>query len=97
MKLILRFLRPHWKLTLLTVVLLIMDVAGALFIPTLVAEMLNRGTSGAPFEEILQLGAAMAAVSLVAGACAITGGYACATLSAQVGKDIREGVYAKPL
>ena len=97
MKLILRFLRPHWKLTLLTVVLLIMDVAGALFIPTLVAEMLNRGTSGAPFEEILHLGAAMAAVSLVAGACAITGGYACATLSAQVGKDIREAVYAKSL
>ena len=39
----------------------------------------------------------MAAVSLVAGACAITGGYACATLSAQVGKDIREAVYAKSL
>ena len=97
MKLILRFLKPHWKLTLLTVVLLFVDVAGALFIPTLVAEMLNRGTSGAPFEEILHLGAAMAAVSLVAGACAITGGYACATLSAQVGKDIREAVYAKSL
>lgn len=97
MKLMLRFLKPHWKLTLLTIVLLIVDVAGALFIPTLVAEMLNRGTSGAPFEEILQLGAAMAAVSLVAGACAITGGYACATLSAQVGKDIREALYAKSL
>ena len=97
MKLMLRFLKPHWKLTLLTIVLLFVDVAGALFIPTLVAEMLNRGTSGAPFEEILQLGAAMAAVSLVAGACAITGGYACATLSAQVGKDIREAVYAKSL
>ena len=97
MKLMLRFLKPHWKLTLLTIVLLFVDVAGALFIPTLVAEMLNRGTSGAPFEEILQLGAAMAAVSLVAGACAVTGGYACATLSAQVGKDIREAVYAKSL
>lgn len=97
MKLMLRFLKPHWKLTLLTIVLLFVDVAGALFIPTLVAEMLNRGTSGAPFEEILHLGAAMAAVSLVAGTCAITGGYACATLSAQVGKDIREAVYAKSL
>ena len=97
MKLVLRFLKPHRKLTLLTIVLLIMDVAGALFIPTLVAEMLNRGTSGAPFEEILQLGAAMAAVSLAAGACAVTGGYACATLSARVGKDIREAIYAKSL
>ena len=97
MKLILRFLRPHWKLTLLTVVLLIMDVAGALFIPTLVAEMLNRGTSSAPFGEIIRLGIAMAAVSLAAGACAITGGYTCAALSARVGKDIREAVYAKSL
>ena len=97
MKLILRFLRPHRKLTLLTVVLLIMDVAGALFIPTLVAEMLNRGTSGAPFGEIIRLGIAMAAVSLAAGACAITGGYTCAALSARVGKDIREAIYAKSL
>ena len=62
MKLMLRFLKPHRKLTLLTIVLLFVDVAVALFIPTLVAEMLIRGTAGAPFEEILQLGAAMAAV-----------------------------------
>lgn len=36
-----RFLKPHWKLCVLTIVFLIVDVAGALFIPTLVAEMLN--------------------------------------------------------
>ena len=47
MKLLLRFLKPHWKLCVLTVVLLFVDVAGSLFIPTLVAEMLNAGTSGA--------------------------------------------------
>ena len=29
--------------------------------------------------------------------CAILGGYACATLSARVGKDLREAVYAKSL
>ena len=80
MNLILRFLKPHWKLCLLTIVLLIMDMAGALFIPTLVAEMLNRGTSSAPFGEIVHLGLQMAAISIVAGACAILGGYACATL-----------------
>ena len=34
MKLILRFLRPHWKLTLLTVVLLVVEITGGLFIPT---------------------------------------------------------------
>ena len=97
MRLILRFLKPHWKLTALTVFLLIMDVAGALFIPTLVAEMLNRGTSYAPFGEIVQLGIQMAVISVLAGACAIGGGYACATLSARVGKDMREAIYAKSL
>ena len=97
MKLILRFLKPHWKLCAVTILLLIVDVAGALFIPTLVAEMLNHGTSGATFEAIVHTGIQMAAVSLAAGACAILGGYACATLSARVGKDMREAIYAKSL
>ena len=97
MKLILRFLKPHWKLCAVTILLLIVDVAGALFIPTLVAEMLNQGTSGAQFDQIVHTGIQMAAVSLAAGACAITGGYACATLSARVGKDMREAIYAESL
>ena len=85
MKLILRFLRPHWKLTLLTVVLLVVEITGGLFIPTLVAEMLNLGTSGATFEAVWHTGVKMAVVALGAGGCAVLGGYACATLSAQVG------------
>lgn len=97
MNLILRFLKPHWKLCLITVVLLIVDVAGALFIPTLVAEMLNDGTSGASFDAIVCTGIHMAAVSVLAGVCAILGGYASATLAAQVGKDMREAIYAKSL
>ena len=82
MKLILRFLKPHRKLCALTIFLLIVDVAGALFIPTLVAEMLNQGTSGSSFAAIVQLGVTMAVISVLAGACAIGGGYACAALSA---------------
>ncbi len=74
-----------------------MDVAGALFIPTLVAEMLNDGTSGASFDAIVRTGVHMAAVSVLAGVCAILGGYASATLAAQVGKDMREAIYAKSL
>ena len=59
MKLILRFLKPHWKLCVITIVLLIVDVAGGLFIPTLVAEMLNDGTSGASFDAIVRTGLQM--------------------------------------
>ena len=97
MNLILRFLKPHWKLCTLTVVLLVADVAGGLFVPTMVAQMLNQGTSGASLEAIWHTGVRMAAVSLAAGLCAILGGYACAFLSARVGRDIREALYAKSL
>ena len=97
MKLILRFLRPHWKLCAATIVLLTLDVMGGLVIPTLVAEMLNAGTSGAGPEAIVRTGVRMAAVSLAAGACAILGGYACAVLSARIGQEMREALYAKSL
>ena len=97
MKLILRFLKPHWKTCLLTIVLMIVDVAGALFIPTLVADMLNQGTSGASFSAVVHTGIQMAVVSVLAGVCAVWGGYTCASLSARVGKDMREAIYAKSL
>lgn len=97
MKLIFQFIKPHWKLCVITVLLLIIDVAGALFIPTLAAQMLNQGTSGATFEALLSTGLQMAGVSVLSGACAILGGYACASLSARVGKDMRVAIYNKSL
>ena len=50
MKLIMQFIKPHWKMCLATILLLIVDVTGALYISTLAAEMLNLGTSGASFD-----------------------------------------------
>lgn len=53
MRLILRFLKPHWKLCILTIFLLIVDVAGALIIPTLAAEMLSEGEAGVAMQELM--------------------------------------------
>ena len=97
MKLILQFLKPHWKLTVLTVLLAVIDVGGSLFIPTPAAHLLNQGTSGIAFEELLATGLQMGAVSLFSSICAILGGYACATLAARVGKDMRVALYEKSL
>ena len=97
MKLILQFLKPHWKLTVLTVLLAVIDVGGSLFIPTLAAHLLNQGTSGVAFEELLTTGLQMGAVSLFSSIWAILGGYACATLAARVGKDMRVALYEKSL
>ena len=89
MKLILQFLKPHWKLTVLTVLLAVIDVSGSLFIPTLAAHLLNQGTSGVAFEELLTTGLQMGAVSLFSSICA--------TLAARVGKDMRVALYEKSL
>ncbi len=97
MKLTLQFLKPHWKLTVLTVLLAVIDVGGSLFIPTPAAHLLNQGTSGIAFEELLATGLQMGAVSLFSSICAILGGYACATLAARVGKDMRVALYEKSL
>ena len=97
MKLILQFLKPHWKLTVLTVLLAVIDVGGSLFIPTPAAHLLNQGTSGVAFEELLTTGLQIGAVSLFSSICAILGGYACATLAARVGKDMRVALYEKSL
>ena len=97
MKLILRFLKPHWKLCVITILLMIADVAGALFIPTLAAEMLNEATAGNGFSSLWNTGLQMAAASLISGGCAILGGYACAALSSKLGRDMRVALYEKSL
>lgn len=97
MRLILRFLKPRWKLCTLTILLMIADVAGALLIPTLAARMLNAATAGSSFSVLWNTGIQMAAASLVSGGCAVLGGYACASLSSGLGKDMRVALYEKSL
>ena len=97
MKLILQFLKPHRTLCAATILLLIIDVTGALIISSFAAELLNLGVSGTSFDTLLHTGLMMAAASLISSLCAILGGYACATLSAQVGKDMRVALYEKSL
>lgn len=97
MRLIMKFLKPHWKLCVLTIVLLIVDVAGALYIPTLAAKILNQGTSGSSFEALAMTGIQMAIATILSGICAVTGGYTCAMLSARIGKDMRVAIYEKSL
>ena len=97
MKLILKFLKPHWKLCLLTVFLIFVDVAGALIIPTLAAEMLNLGNSGVAFNSLLTTALIMMAIAIVSGAGGILSGCACAELTSRVAKDMRDAIYNKSL
>lgn len=97
MKLILRFLKPHWKLCVFTTLFMALDMVGMMLIPTYAAEMLNKGSSAAGFDALLSTAVKMLIASVFAGIGAIVGGYVCAKLAAKVGADIREAMYRKSL
>lgn len=97
MKLMMQFIKPYRKLLIFTILLIFLDVIGALYIPTLVAEMLNQGTSGSTLNNLYMTGIQIVIASLVSGVGAILGGYTCAVLSSKVCKDIRDALYQKSL
>lgn len=98
MKLILHFLKPHWKLCFFTILFVIVDVVGALIIPTFAANMLNQGTTpGADFSVLTQTCIKMLIAALISGIATILGAYICSDLTSKVGADIRRTLYKKTL
>ncbi len=98
MKLILRFLKPHWKLCVAITLLMIIETGGAMLVPTFAGEMLNKGSSAdASFDALIITGIKMVTVSVLAGTSGILSGYACAKLAADIGVGIRESLYKKTL
>mgnify|MGYP000332178149 FL=1 len=97
MKLVLRFLKPYRRLCGLTILAMLLDVAGGLIVPRLTADMINIGIESGSLSFIIQKGLAMLAATLAAGAGALLGSWLCADLSAKIGKDMRNAVYEKSL
>ena len=98
MKIILRFLKPHWKLCVITILLSLIDVIGALVIPTYAADMLNIGTSaGTEFPELLNTCIKMLIAAIISGVAMIIGSYVCADLTSKVGADMRNAIYQKSM
>lgn len=92
-----RFLKPYRALFALTVFLIFLDVIGALYIPTLIADIMNQGTSEATLNDLYMTGLQIVMASVISGVGAILGGYTCSLLSSKICKDIRDAVYEKSL
>ena len=65
MKVFLHFLKPYWKMSLLTLIVVIFDVVGALMIPTITADMINIGVNGGTLEQMIQKGLFMLLVTVL--------------------------------
>ena len=64
MRLILQFLKPYKKLTVFVLLVMILDVAGGLLIPTITANIINYGIGDGNMDYIVQRGLLMVTISL---------------------------------
>lgn len=91
------FLKPYgWKCVFILIVTMA-DVAGALLIPTITADMINIAVAGSQMDAMLQKGILMMCIALLSGVLSIVGSWLCARLSADLGRDLREAVYDRSL
>ena len=68
MRLVARFMKPYWALCAVTTVLLLVDVVGALVIPTFAAELLNESATSASFKKMTITAVGMGVAALISGA-----------------------------
>lgn len=96
MKVILRFLKPHRNLCIVTILLAFVDVMGALVIPTYAADMLNLGTMpNTDFSILVTTCIKMLAAAVISGVAMIASSYFCSDLTSKVAADMRNAIYEK--
>jgi len=91
--LILRFLRPHWPLIVGVIVFQLAQSIASLYLPSLNADIIDKGIATGDTGYILQVGALMLAITLVQIAAAITAVYFGAKAAMALGRDVREAIF----
>ena len=97
MKTLLPFLKPYRGKCVFILLVTLADVAGALLIPTITADMINIAVEGSHMDLLLRKGTLMLGIALLSGLLTLMGSWLCARLSADLGRDLREAVYDKSL
>ncbi|GAB3581525.1 ABC transporter ATP-binding protein [Leifsonia lichenia] len=95
LKLLGRFLRPHWPLLVGVVVFQLAQALLSLWLPTLNADITDNGIAKGDTNYIVWVGAGMLGVTLVQVACSITAVYFGAKVAMRVGRDLRGSIFQK--
>lgn len=90
-------MKPYRAQFALVMLIVLADVGGSLLVPTITANMINLAVGGESLEKIIQQGIWMLGISVVSGGLTLLGGWMCAKLSANIGRDLRTAVYDKSL
>lgn len=97
MKTVFKFLRPYKLLCIFTILFIIFDILGALYIPTITANMINSGVGNKDINYIIKEGIIMLVITIISGLGALLGSYLCSRLASNMGRDMRNALYKKSL
>ena len=95
LRMALRFVRPYWGAVVAVVILQLIATMAALYLPTLNAQIIDKGVVKGDTGFIWSTGGTMLVVCFVQVAAAITATYFGARASMSVGRDIRRSFYRK--
>ncbi len=97
MKTILKFLKPCRRLCFFILLITLGDTLATLFIPTLMADIVNIGVLDGDMEYIYRKGLLMLVCAVLAGVGSLINGFLRSRLSAKLGENIRNAIYDKIL
>ncbi len=90
-----RFLAPHRRLLVLVLVLAFAQSLGNLLLPRLTSDIVDQGIVHGDQRAILEVGALMLLMSMVATLCAIAGSFYSAKVATGFGRDLRGAIFAR--
>jgi ATP-binding cassette, subfamily B, multidrug efflux pump len=95
LKKIIRFVRPYWKLVLLSFLFLIMMVLLDLSIPRLIEKIIDQGIRQKNLQVVLQTAAIMVGISILDAVVAVLNNIFSIRAGESTARDIREAIFVK--
>ncbi|HOI27735.1 MAG TPA: ABC transporter ATP-binding protein [Paludibacteraceae bacterium] len=92
---ILKFSKPHWKLSLLAPLLVLVEVAAELAQPELMSEIVNKGVIGGDHDVILSTGIKMFVITFFGMIGGVLSIYSAGKVSYTFGADMRQALFRK--
>jgi ATP-binding cassette subfamily B protein len=92
-RLLVRFVRPYWPLLLAVIVFQLGQSIASLYLPTLNADIINKGVLKGDTAYIINTGILMLAITLGQVICAVVAVYFGARLAMSFGRDVRGAIF----
>ena len=95
MRLIWQYIKPHWRLLVGVVVFQLAQSIASLYLPTLNAQIIDKGVATGDTGFILSTGALMLGITFVQVICAIIAVYFGAKAAMGLGRDLRSAIFLR--